>query len=57
MAFEPTGSDGYLKLWRLIFPESYTNPIEGEGDGDGEGREVQFHGLFFSEVDAGMCCP
>ena len=36
MAFEPTDSDGYLQLWKLIFPDSYTNPIENAGDGEGQ---------------------
>lgn len=36
MAFEPTDKDGYLELWNLIFPESYTNPIESGGDGEGQ---------------------
>jgi hypothetical protein len=36
MAFRPTTSEGFVALWKLLFPESYTSPIETEGDGEGQ---------------------
>jgi hypothetical protein len=36
MAFRPTTAEGFVALWKLLFPESYTSPIELEGDGEGQ---------------------
>lgn len=36
MAFSPTTKEGFIALWKLLFPESYTSPIATEGDGEGQ---------------------
>ena len=35
MAFEPQDQAGFLELWRRIFPDGYTDPIENEALGQG----------------------
>jgi hypothetical protein len=35
MAFKPFDKGKFLELWKLLFPESYTEPIEMSGDGEG----------------------
>lgn len=42
--------DEYVNLWRLLFPLSYTDPLETEDEGQGADM-VHAYGAIFAEVD------
>ena len=54
MAAEPSTKEDFIALWRAIFPESYTAPIEGE-DGNGAGFDIpSMMGAMWGSVEESM---